>query len=91
MITTTGAAVILSQQEFDAAIDATAKRAVAEMLAKLPSLDKPRPPHVNKTQAAEMLEMSVPTVTKLINSGSLRLNKCGLIPTVDIDRIIVGQ
>jgi excisionase family DNA binding protein len=48
----------------------------------------PRPPHVNQVQAAQMLGLSVPTVRKLIKAGTLRLNKCGLIPIAEIDKAI---
>lgn len=48
----------------------------------------PRPPHVNQTQAAEMLHLSVSTVRRLIQYGSLTLNECGLIPIAQIDRVI---
>ncbi|MBX9427956.1 helix-turn-helix domain-containing protein [Ralstonia pseudosolanacearum] len=48
----------------------------------------PRPRHVTMTQAAEMLELSRPTVRKLVQSGRLRLNGCGLIPIEQIDRIL---
>ena len=48
----------------------------------------PRPPHINLTQAAEMLGLSRPTVRKLVHSGQLRFNKCGLIPIEQIDRLV---
>lgn len=48
----------------------------------------PRPPHVNQTQAAAMLNMSIPTVRKLVKSGALKMNKCGLIPITEIDKAI---
>lgn len=45
----------------------------------------PRPTHVTQVQAAEMLGLSRDTVRKLIRSGTLRLNACGLIPVEMID------
>ncbi|EPX97252.1 hypothetical protein C404_14350 [Ralstonia sp. AU12-08] len=51
----------------------------------------PRPRHVTMTQAAEMLELSRPTVRKLVQAGSLRLNGCGLIPIEQIDRILCAD
>lgn len=48
----------------------------------------PRPVQVTQTQAAEMLGLSRPTVSRLIRTGQLRLNRCGLIPVVEIDRIL---
>ena len=50
----------------------------------------PRPSHVNQKQAAFMLDKSVTTVKKMINSGVLKLNKCGMIPIHDIDRALVA-
>ena len=48
----------------------------------------PRPVQVTQTQAAEMLGLSRPTISRLIRTGQLRLNRCGLIPVVEIDRIL---
>lgn len=45
----------------------------------------PRPLHVTQKQAAEILGLSVPTVRKMVASGALKLNKCGLIPISQID------
>jgi excisionase family DNA binding protein len=45
----------------------------------------PRPLHVTQKQAAEMLGLSVPTIRKMVASGALKLNKCGLIPISQID------
>ena len=45
----------------------------------------PRPLHVTQKQAAEMLGLSVPTIRKMVASGALKLNKCGLIPIHQID------
>lgn len=45
----------------------------------------PRPSHVSQKQAAEMLDKSVPTIRKMIASGKLKLNACGMIPVEMID------
>lgn len=45
----------------------------------------PRPTQVNQKQAAEMLGISPRTVHNLIKAGTLRLNKCGMIPIELID------
>lgn len=47
----------------------------------------PRPTQVTQKQAAEMLGLSCPTVNKMVGRGDIRLNKCGLIPIEEIDRI----
>ena len=50
----------------------------------------PRPVHVTQKQAAEMIGLSVPTVRKMLKSGLLSLNACGLIPISQIDKAIEG-
>jgi excisionase family DNA binding protein len=39
-------------------------------------------------QAAEMLGVSQPTVRKIMHSGRLRFNKCGLIPIEQVDKLL---
>lgn len=51
----------------------------------------PRPRHVTIGQAAEMLELSRPTVRKLMQAGKLRLNSCGLIPIEQVDRLLLAD
>ena len=48
----------------------------------------PRPSQVTQTQAAELLGLSVSTVRKLVRSGTLKLNACGLIPISEIDKAL---
>ena len=48
----------------------------------------PRPVHVTQTQAAEMLSLSRVTIGRLVKAGTLKLNKCGLIPVGQIDLLI---
>ena len=48
----------------------------------------PRPVQVTQQQAAEMLGISRHTVAKLIRSGAIRLNKCGLITVTDVDALL---
>ena len=45
----------------------------------------PRPPQVNQKQAADMLGVSARTVYNMIKAGTLKLNKCGMIPIEMID------
>ncbi|MDR2366001.1 MAG: helix-turn-helix domain-containing protein [Zoogloeaceae bacterium] len=77
---------LFTSDEMKDAIDAAAKRAAEEVIRRLPA--QPRPAHVTQKQAAEMLGISQPTVSKLVKSGALKLNKCGLIPIAEIDRAI---
>lgn len=41
----------------------------------------PRPVHVTLTQAAQMLELSRPTVRKFVTTKRQKFNSCGLMPT----------
>ena len=50
----------------------------------------PRPSHVTQKQAAEMMGLSVPTVRKMVASGALKLNKCGLIPINQVDMALAA-
>jgi excisionase family DNA binding protein len=45
----------------------------------------PRPCQVNQKQAADMLGVSARTVYNMIKAGTLKLNKCGMIPIELID------
>lgn len=58
---------------------------VAARAVQLYAETHPRPPQVTQKMAAEMLGLSAPTVKKLINNGSIKLNKAGLIPITEID------
>lgn len=50
----------------------------------------PRPPQVNMSQAAQMLGLSRHTVSKMVRAGQFKLNRCGLIPIEQIDKILAG-
>lgn len=51
----------------------------------------PRPVQVTQTQAAQMLSVSRPTVSRMLRAGTLRLNGCGLIPVSEIDRVLAAR
>ena len=48
----------------------------------------PRPSTINAVQAAEMLGIHAVTVRKMIRDGRIALNKLGMIPIAEIDRVI---
>lgn len=50
----------------------------------------PRPVQVTVTQAAQMLNVSRPTVHKYMKAGLLRYNKCGLISTEQVDALLAS-
>jgi predicted DNA-binding protein (UPF0251 family) len=61
---------------------------IAERAVQLYAQRHPRPPHVNQKQAAEMLSISTRTIHNMIKSGTLKLNRCGLIPIEQIDAVL---
>lgn len=72
-------------------IDKAAATEIAVKAVQLYAEMHPRPPHVNQSQAAEMLGCSRDTVRAMLRAGTLRLNDCGLIPVVEIDRVIASK
>jgi len=50
----------------------------------------PRPCQVNQKQAAEMLGVSARTVYNMIRAGTLKLNKCGMIPIEMVDAVLTA-
>ena len=61
---------------------------IAIQAVKLYAETHPRPPHVTQKQAATMLGLSAPTVSRLVKTGRLKLNGVGLIPIAQIDALI---
>lgn len=64
---------------------------VAVQAVRLYAESHPRPPHVTQRQAALMLGLSAPTVSKLVRAGKLRLNGAGLIPIGQIDALLAAD
>jgi excisionase family DNA binding protein len=58
---------------------------IARRAVQLYAEQHPRPPHVTIIQAAEMLGLSRHTVSKMVKTGQIKLNKCGLIPIEQVD------
>jgi excisionase family DNA binding protein len=48
----------------------------------------PRPSQVTQKQAAQMVGVSEATICRMVRDGSLKLNKFGRIPIVEIDRAL---
>lgn len=48
----------------------------------------PRPSQVTQDQAAEMVGVSPATISRMVKSGNIKLNKFGRIPVSEIDRAI---
>ncbi len=51
----------------------------------------PRPPQVTQAQVAEILGVSTRTVRNYIAAGKLKLNSCGRVPIVDVDKLLATQ
>jgi hypothetical protein len=51
----------------------------------------PRPVHVTQKLAAEMLNLSEQTVGKMVKTGRIKLNDCGMIPITEIDRVLQAR
>lgn len=64
--------------------------AIALKAVQLAQAMHPRPSHVTQTQAAEMLNVSRTTIHRMVQAGSLKLNKCGLIPITEIDKALAA-
>ncbi|KVU10699.1 hypothetical protein WK62_05405 [Burkholderia ubonensis] len=61
---------------------------IARRAVQLYAETHPRPPQVNQKQAAEMLGVSARTVHNMIKAGTLKLNRCGMIPIDQIDAVL---
>ena len=61
---------------------------IARKGARLYAAEHPRPTQVNAIQAAEMLSISAQTVRKMMRDGRLGVNRCGLIPIIEIDHAL---
>lgn len=51
----------------------------------------PRPSQVTQKQAAEMLNKSTATISRMVKRGELKLSRSGLIPISEIDQALQTQ
>lgn len=63
--------------------------AAASKAVELYAMRHPRPSHVTQQQAGIMLGLHRNTIKRFVDTGKLRLNKCGLIPTEQIDALLM--
>ena len=80
--------LVLSKSELTAIIDASARKAVGEAIARMPRYESPRPFQVTQAQAAKVLSISRSTVGKLVRNGTLSLNACGMISIKQLDQVL---
>lgn len=64
---------------------------IAHAAVRLYAESHPRPPHVTQSQAALMMDVSRPTIARMIKARVLRLNDCGMIPISEIDRALSAR
>lgn len=88
MIKSNGPIIVISEDELRNLIASAASQAAEETARRVMPGNKLRPPHVTQTQAAEMVGVSPPTIKKMINHGTFRLNGFGMIPIEQIDAAI---
>lgn len=69
----------------------TDKIEIATIAVRLYAEAHPRPPQVTQSQAAAMIGVSRPTLSRMVKAGSLKLNACGLIPISEIDRVLAAD
>lgn len=62
--------------------------AAAIKAVKLYAESHPRPTHVTQKQAAEMMDVSEATVSRMVARGAFRLNKLGRIPITQVDSVL---
>ncbi|CAB3746412.1 hypothetical protein LMG29542_00204 [Paraburkholderia humisilvae] len=62
--------------------------AAASKAVELYAMRHPRPCHVTQQQAAQMLGLHRNTIRRFLDAGRLRLNRCGLIPTEQVDALL---
>lgn len=61
--------------------------AIAARAVQIYAESHPRPTQVTQKQAAEMLGVHPKTVQNYVAAGTLKLNRCGLIPIEAVDAI----
>lgn len=81
--------VVMKRADLEAAFEQIAERAARKMADLVASRTATmRPLHVNQSQAAEMLNLSVSTVSRMVKAGNIRLNKCGMIPMDQLEECV---
>lgn len=62
---------------------------IAKKAVQIYAESHPRPSHVTQKQGAQMLGISAATMSRLVKFGSIKLNKCGLVPISEIDAALM--
>lgn len=91
MIATTSPVIIITNDELNALISAAVTKAIEQAKKSLPKISGTRPADVNQTVAAKMLRTSRPKIKRMIDAGTLRLNKFGRIPIEQIDAALAAD
>lgn len=77
-----------NSEALGAAITETDVVRIVERALTLYGIRHPRPLQVNMKQAAEMLNVSAMTVTRMVRAGTIKLSRSGLIPIEEVDRAL---
>lgn len=63
---------------------------IAEAAVRLYAETHPRPPHVTQVQAAAMLNISESTMSRMVKTGRIKLNRFGMIPISEVDSALAS-
>lgn len=80
--------VVLQRDDLEAMLREVAESAAIRVAAMFADKAALRPLHVNQSQAAEMLNLSVSTISRMVKAGNIRLNKCGMIPIDQLEECV---
>ena len=60
----------------------------AKLVLRMYAETHPRPSHVTQKQGAQMLGISAATMSRLVKFGTIKLDKCGMVPIGQIDEAL---
>lgn len=83
--------VVFTEDELKSLIAETAHNAAVAAAKLVSAKVGVRPLHVTMSQAAEMVGLSQPTIKKMVNSGTFKLNSFGLIPIEQVDAALQSR
>jgi len=63
---------------------------IAQTAVRLYAETHPRPPHVTQVQAAAMLNISESTMSRMVKTGRVKLNRFGMIPISEVDAALTS-
>lgn len=92
MLKTTSPFIVMTETELKEIIQHAAREGAKEAIRQLgPTLSRSRPASVTQADAARILGMSRPTISKMLKAGVFRLDRLGKIPMDQIDSATLAQ